>query len=274
MRLLRLGPHAVIKTMTILRLVASASFILSTAAMYTACSDSSSSTPSAQAGAPNLAGESSGGSPVANNSGGAAGQAEPGSDAGHANEGGASPVATEGGASTGGVGGASGLPNLPEGPCTYVTTGGATLPPEDPHFLCSAGSRVFQNGGEGEYSALFGGGFYLDGSNDSSTFACSLSSATPPAAGDQWQLSADHPGSCELSSQEGATTNLWKASTQPAMGDLTITFESATLTHGTADPSDVYYLCKIKLTGTLAGETGAADVDISGTFEVTLPFGA
>jgi hypothetical protein len=261
--------------MTSFRFAASVSLVLTAATLYTACSDSSADGPNGDGGDGNVAGESNGGSPP-ESEGAAAGRSE---NAGQPSEGGSTSEAmggaggTSGAGDVAGSGGESSTP-LPEGPCTYTTTGGATLPPTGAQFLCTATSRVFQDNGEGEYTALFGGGFYLDGSNDSSTLGCSVSSAVAPAAGDIWEIGADHTGQCELSSQEGATTNLWKASDQPALGNAKIEFVSATLTHGSTDPSDVYYLCTIKLTGTLAGETGAADVDISGSFEVKLPLGA
>jgi hypothetical protein len=176
------------------------------------------------------------------------------------------------GADDGAGGDTNGVPTVPAGACTYSASGGAVLPPTGAQFICTAIARVYQNDGEGDYEALFGGGFYLDGSNDSSTFACDLSSSTPPANGDSWKLGADHPGNCQLSSQEGGTTNLWKASSDTS-GEVTITFQNVTTTHGTADPDDLYDLCTIKLTGTLPSETGADDVDISGTFDVKVPLG-
>ena len=172
------------------------------------------------------------------------------------------------------AGGASGAPDLPAGPCTYVVTGGASLPPADAQFLCTNGSRVFQNNGAGDFSALFGGGFYLENSNDSSTLACSLSSEAAPTTGDTWVLGADHPGNCELSSQVGATTDLWKATNVQAVGEVTLKFANVAVTQGTNDPSDVYYTCTIELSGTLAGETGAPDVTITGSFEIKVPLGA
>jgi hypothetical protein len=259
--------------MTKLRLVASLSLLLSASASYTACSDSETSTPSAAAGAADdsRGGEAADGNPEAN--GGAAGQGEPGSQAGQPSEGGMSPVASDGGASTGAGGDGSDVPSLPTGPCSYSTTGGATLPPAGAQFICTAIARVYQNNGEGDYEALFGAGFYIDGSNDSSTLACDLSSATAPATGDSWKLGADHPGNCELSSQEGDTTNLWAAKSSPVSGDVTITFQNVSMTHGTTDPTDVYYLCTVKLSATLVGETGADDVDVSGTFDIKVPLG-
>lgn len=269
--------------MTKLQLASSLALLLSAASIYTACSDSDADT--GPDGAGNVAGESSAGGASTEPEGQAGRTTDGGGGGGgETSAAGAKPVAGDGGttASAGGGGanaagadGASGAPGLPSGPCTYVVTGGASLPPDDAQFICTNGSRVLQNNGAGEFTALFGAGFFTTG-NDSSTLGCSLSSDVAPGAGDIWTLGAEHPGNCELSSQVGVTTDLWKATNVQAIGDVTIKFVSATLTHGSSDPSDVYYLCTIELDGTLKGETeGASDVTISGSFEIkALPLGA
>jgi hypothetical protein len=267
--------------MTKLRLVASVSCLLSAAVFYTACSDSDSSTPPGAAGASNhetAGGEANGGEPnaagaTANNGGAAAGRGPTASAAGQDNEGGNPPVTSDGGASPGAGGGSNEVPTLPTGPCTYATSGGADLPPADAQFICTAISRLYQDNGEGDYEALFGGGFYVDGTDVSSTMACDLSSATAPAAGDSWVLGPDHPGNCQLSSQVDGVGSLWSANNSPARGAVTITFGSVTMTNGTSDPSDVYYLSTIKLSGTLVSETGGDDIELSGSFDVKVPIG-
>jgi len=263
-----------------LRLVTSVSCLLTAAALYTACSDSDSSTPPGAAGASDheaAGGEANGGEPNAAgataNNGGAAGQGETASAAGKDNEGGGPPVTSDGGASPGAGGGTNEPPTLPTGPCTYTTSGGADLPPPNAQFICTAISRLYQNNGEGDYEALFGGGFYVDGTDVSSTLACALSSATAPAAGDSWVLGPDHPGNCQLSSQADGVGSSWAAKSWPARGAVTITFGSVTMTQGTSDPSDVYYLSTIKLSGTLPSETGGDDIELSGSFDVKVPIG-
>ncbi|HYQ15094.1 MAG TPA: hypothetical protein VEQ58_05045, partial [Polyangiaceae bacterium] len=158
-------------------------------------------------------------------------------------------------------------------PCTYSTTGGASLPPADAQFLCTAISRLYQQNGEGDYDALFGGAFYVDGTTTSSTVACDLSSKTAPAVGDSWELGADHPGNCQLGSQENGVASSWVATSTPVRGAVTITFESVTMTHGTSHPEDVYFLSTIKLSGTLPSETGGDDIELSGSFDVKVPIG-
>jgi hypothetical protein len=161
-------------------------------------------------------------------------------------------------------------------PCAYAVSGGQTFPTGAATYICTNNSRVYQSKGQGPFTLLFGAGFAMGA--DSSTLACSLTSATPPKAGDTWTLGmAGSDGLCDLSFQQGAVTNLWKASAAaPTAGTATVTFVSATLMHGTAHPEDVYYLFELTFTATLKGQTpNAPDVTVTGSYKAsTLPLGS
>ncbi|MET0790958.1 MAG: hypothetical protein ABW061_05510 [Polyangiaceae bacterium] len=162
-----------------------------------------------------------------------------------------------------------------QGPCVYSVTGGQSFPEGAATFLCSGGSRVLQQKGEGDFDILVGAAFGTE-DNHSSTIACSLTSKEAPAAGDVWVLGKDHPGNCDLSYSQGTTASLWKSTSTPAgTGSTSIKFLSATLTHGQYKPEDVYYLFEVEITGTLPGETAdTPEVTLNGTFKITtLPLG-
>lgn len=247
----------------------SAPFILALASTLMGCSSDASPEPSPSGG-------SAGASDVAgSNSGGATDEA--GADSGGtSNEAGSD----EGGASSAGAhaAGASsaGAPNISTSPCVYTVSGGQSFPVGDAMYICSGGSRVLQQKGQGDFDILVGAAFGTEDKH-SSTIACSLTSQVAPAAGDTWVLGPDHPGNCDLGYAQGTMASLWKSTSNPAgTGSTSIKFLSATLKHGMYKPEDVYYLFEVEITGTLPGETpDTPEVTLSGTFKITtLPLGA
>ncbi|HEY0464551.1 MAG TPA: hypothetical protein VGC79_10095 [Polyangiaceae bacterium] len=206
------------------------------------------------------------GSEAGTDAGGVSNADEAGSNAGGASSSAGSHSA---GASAGGA------PNSTS-PCNYAISGEQSLPDGDAMYLCTVISRLLQQKGKGDYDLLFGGAFYTDNTH-SSTIACSLSSKVAPAAGDVWELGADHPGNCDLSYSENSVASLWKSSSTPAgTGSASIKFLSATLVHGTNKPEDVYYTFEVELTATMPGETpDTPEVTVNGTFRFpSLPLGA
>ena len=215
---------------------------------------------SSDAGATGRAGASAAGS-----------NSEAGSSSSDAGEGGAP---NEGGASSGGssaagasAAGAGGATSS-SSPCSYAVSGGDTFPKGDRTFLCLNNSRLLQKNGSGSYDILFTSAFQ-DTDKSSSNFACSIDSATPPAAGDKWVLGADHKGVCNLSKAVGMTATLWKASSTPVKGSMTLTFVSAELKHGMSEPKDVYYVFDVEFEGSLpAGDTpDAPTVTVKGHYQ-------
>ncbi len=249
----------------------SSSLVLSFASSLLGCSSDASPAPSSDAGA-----DSGGSSGASSGAGAHAGGASPdaGSDAGGASAGSTNGAgASAGGASAGGAsaGGASNSTS----PCTYTVSGGQSFPVGDAMYICSGGSRVLQQKGMGDFDILVGAAFGTDDKH-SSTIACSLTSKVAPAAGDVWELGADHPGNCDLGYAQGSMASLWKSSSTPAgTGASSIKFLSATMMHGMYKPEDVYYLFEVELTGTLVGLTAdTPDVSITGKFKITtLPLG-
>ncbi|MEI9936832.1 MAG: hypothetical protein WDO69_06390 [Pseudomonadota bacterium] len=209
------------------------------------------------------AGADSGGSP-----------ADAGADSGGASSSGGAHAGSAGANAAGGAPATS-----PMGPCHYSISGEQSLPDGDAKYLCTAISRLWQQKGKGDFDLLFGGGFYTDDTHVS-TLACSLTSKVAPAAGDVWVLGEAHPGNCEVDYSVGSTTSAWKSTTGPAVaGSASIKFLSATLTHGTNKPEDVYYTFEIELTATMPGVPGVtpdtSEVTINGTFSFpSLPLGS
>ncbi|MDB4944616.1 MAG: hypothetical protein JWP97_4150 [Labilithrix sp.] len=157
--------------------------------------------------------------------------------------------------------------------CSYSVDGALTVPTTDAPYGCANG-KVEQPNGSGDLTASFGGGFMAP-SGEIVSLACTLSAPTAPGPGTVWTLttSAQTTGNCMLNSIKGSAASSWVAST---VGTATATFVSATLTHGTAHPSDVYYLFELNLTATLKAQgSSAADVTISGHFSnAKLPTGS
>lgn len=250
----------------------SASLILSLAATLVGCSsDASPSAAPANGGADsggssNVAGADPGGS--SNDAGADSGGSS--NDAG-AESGGASAAGSNAAGAS-----AAGAANTSTSPCTYTVSGGQSFPVGDAMYICSGGSRVLQQKGQGDFDILVGAAFGTEDKH-SSTLACSLTSKVAPAAGDTWVLGPDHPGNCDLGYAQGTMASLWKSTSNPAgTGTTSIKFLSATLKHGMYKPEDVYYLFEVEITGTLPGETpDTPEVTLSGTFKITtLPLGA
>ncbi len=181
-----------------------------------------------------------------------------------------------GGASSAGAhsaGGAGGASNS-SSPCSYAVSG---VPDDGVMYLCTAISRLLQQKGKGDFDLLFGGAFYTDNTH-LSTLACSLTSKVAPAAGDVWELGEDHPGNCEVDYTAGSMSSSWISTTAtPAVtGSASIKFLSATATHGTNKPEDVYYTFEVELTATMPGLTpDTQEVTVNGTFRFpSLPLGS
>ncbi|MDB4980481.1 MAG: hypothetical protein JWM82_1233, partial [Myxococcales bacterium] len=162
--------------------------------------------------------------------------------------------------------------------CAYSLAGGHAEPTTNAPFGCANG-KLEQVSGQGDFTASIGGGFAAAGGGTVS-LACTLSSPTPPAVGATWTLSksAHSQGNCQLNVVQGTTATLWGASANDATlsGALMLTFTNVTMVHGTAHPTDVYYLYDLTLTATLPGlSAGATDVTVVGSFKnLSLPLGS
>jgi hypothetical protein len=193
--------------------------------------------------------------------------------AGGASAGGAGGTA----AGSGGAGGAAGSSSEPTA-CAFAVSGGQTEATTSAPFGC-ANDKIEQVSGQGDFTASIGGGFVAS-TGEQVTLACTLSSPTAPTAGATWTMSTDPhaQGNCQLMTIAGTTASIWAASANGAIltGTLQLTFTSATLVHGTAHPTDVYYLYDLTLTATLPGLTaGATEVTVTGSFKnLALPTGS
>ncbi len=245
-----------------------APFAFSLISLLVACSSSSDTASSTDTGD---AGSESGG---ARATGGAAGS-DASADAGSRDPGGDSNGGTSGSA------GSAATVTPGAAPCSFSVTGGNTFPSADAMFLCAGGSALTQSKGMGKYSLSFGAASYTDPETDSSIVACTLDSQTPPKAGDTWVLgTAEHPGNCSLNLIHDSKTTIWDVSdTGVGSGTVSVTFVSATLTHGMYKPENVYYLFEIAVTASMKGAPGqtpqVADISLTGHFKISsLPIGS
>lgn len=157
-------------------------------------------------------------------------------------------------------------------PCEFSVSGGRTDPTTAAPYACSNG-HLEQPNGSGDYTISFGGGFQTS-AGEIVSLACTMSSATAPSAGAMWTLTTDahSEGNCMLTATSSAGSATWAASANTATvtGSASITFTSASMTHGTVHPSDVYYTYQVTLQASLKGlSSGASDVTIQGDFTQT-----
>jgi hypothetical protein len=160
--------------------------------------------------------------------------------------------------------------------CAYAASGDRTYPTTDA-FTCPG--YLKQVNGMGDYTINVAAGF-MSAAMESVTLGFTLSSPTPPAAGDKWTLGQDgRTGNLTLTVTQGQGGTIWSTSdTDSAMvkGGTIVTFQSVTKMNGTQRPQDVYYLFEVTLETALVGRTaGATATKVTGHFKATsLPLGS
>ncbi len=160
--------------------------------------------------------------------------------------------------------------------CAFAVSGDRTYPTTD-SFSCPG--YLKQVGGTGDYTINVAAGF-TSAAMENVTLGFTLSSLTPPAAGDKWTLGQDgRTGNLTLTVTQGQAGTIWSTSdTDSAMvkGGTIVTFKSVTKINGTQRPQDVYYLFEVTLETSLVGRTaGATATKVTGHFkETSLPIGS
>jgi hypothetical protein len=160
--------------------------------------------------------------------------------------------------------------------CAYAASGDRTYPTTDA-FTCPG--YLKQVNGMGDYTINVAAGF-MSAAMESVTLGFTLSSPTPPAAGDKWTLGQDgRTGNLTLTVTQGQGGTIWSTSdTDSAMvkGGTIVTFKSVTKVNATQRPQDVYYLFEVTLETALVGRTaGATATKVTGHFkETSLPIGS
>lgn len=162
------------------------------------------------------------------------------------------------------------------GPCGFSVSGDRTYPPTD-SITCPG--YLKQVNGMGSYDINVAAGFE-SAAGENVNFGFTISSDTPPAAGDKWTLNkTNHTGNLTLTISKGTDAAVWSTSDQDAAGvtdGTTLTIVSATKMMGTVRPQDVYYVFEVTLETTLPGRTaGATSATLKGHFKLSaLPLGA
>lgn len=160
--------------------------------------------------------------------------------------------------------------------CAFATSGDRTDPTTN---ALSCPGYLKQVKGMGDYTINVAAGF-ASTMMENVNLGFTLSSPTPPAAGDKWTLGQDgRTGNLSLTVTKGQAGTIWSTSdTDSAMvkGATSVTFVSVTKMNGTQQPQDVYYLFEVTLETSLVGRTaGTTSTKVTGHFKVaSLPFGA
>jgi hypothetical protein len=160
--------------------------------------------------------------------------------------------------------------------CAFAVSGDRTYPTTD---SATCPGYLKQVNGMGDFTINVAAGF-ASTTMENVTLGFTLSSPTPPAAGDKWTLGQDgRTGNLSLTVTQGQAGTIWSTSDNDSAmvkGGTIVTFTSVTKTNGTQRPQDVYYLFEVTLETALVGRTaGATATKVTGHFKATsLPLGS